>query len=214
VVAAVDPELTDPHTILRLLPHGVVVVATDWRITFANPEAVRMLGATGDTLWARCPELEQTAFAAGVRYAMLDRTERLTESALPAVGWCQARARPTPDGGLLISLRQVHAHTLETGQARQALLVGEIGDALTREDSLQGALQRSAAAIVRNLDATLARILAYSRAGRDSGDAVPVALGALAKEVWELLAPPVTAHLSLAGTFPTLEASRVQLQPY
>ena len=165
VVVAVDPELTDPHMILRLLPHGVVVVAEDWRITFANPEATRMLGETGATLWARCPDLEQTAFASAFRYAMSDRTELLTESALPTIGWCQARARPFPDGGLLISFRQVQAHTLEAGQAKQALLVGEIGDALTREDSLHGALQRCAAAIVRNLDAALARIWVVDQSG-------------------------------------------------
>ena len=101
----------DSRELLDLLPHGVLVVARDWRVTYANPEAVRMLGATGATLWERCPELEHTAFASGFRYAMSDRTELLTESALPAVGWCQARARPLPDGGLLIGLRQVHAHT-------------------------------------------------------------------------------------------------------
>jgi signal transduction histidine kinase len=134
------------------------VVGRDWRITYANPEADRMLGATGATLWERCPALEHAAFASGFRYAMADRTELLTESVLPSVGWCQARARPTPDGGLLISLRQVHAHTIETGQARAALLLGEIGDALTREDSLRAALRRCADGMVRNLGAALARI--------------------------------------------------------
>jgi signal transduction histidine kinase len=89
---------------------------------------------------------------------MADQTELLTESVLPSVGWCQARARPTPQGGLLISLRQVHAHTIETGQARAALLLGEIGDALTREDSLRAALRRCAEGMVRHLDAALARI--------------------------------------------------------
>ena len=153
VVTALTPETTDPHSILRLLPHGVLVVASDWRVSYANPEAIRLVGGQGLTLWERCPELEHTAFAAGFRYAMADRTELLTESALPAVGWCQARALPTPDGGLLISLRPVHAHTVETGQARQALLTGEIGEALTREDSLPAALTRSARAIVRHLDA-------------------------------------------------------------
>ena len=144
------PQVVEPQTILDLLPHGVVVVGRDWRISYANPEADRMLGATGATLWERCPALEHAAFASGFRYAMADRTELLTESVLPSVGWCQARARPTPDGGLLISLRQVHAHTIETGQARAALLLGEIGDALTREDSLHAALRRCADAMVRN----------------------------------------------------------------
>ena len=110
------------------------------------------------TLWERCPALEHTAFASGFRYAMADQTELLTESALPSVGWCQARARPMPDGSLLISLRQVHAHTIETGQARTALLLGEIGDALTREDSLRASLTRCADAMVRNLGAAVARI--------------------------------------------------------
>jgi signal transduction histidine kinase len=153
-----SPLVVDPQGILDLLPHGVVVVGRDWRITYANPEADRMLGATGATLWERCPALEHAAFASGFRYAMADRTELLTESVLPSVGWCQARALPTPDGGLLISLRQVHAHTIETGQARTALLLGEIGDALTREDSLRAALRRCADGIIRNLDAALARI--------------------------------------------------------
>ncbi|HEX7836338.1 MAG TPA: GAF domain-containing protein, partial [Kofleriaceae bacterium] len=156
--AVPDHERIDPRAILDLLPHGVIVVGRDWRIAYANPEAERLIGASGATLWERCPALEHTAFASGFRYALADRTELLTESVLPQVGWCQARARPTPDGGLLISLRQVHAHTIETGQARTALLLGEIGDALTREDSLRAALRRCADGMVRNLGAALARI--------------------------------------------------------
>src|SRR5262245_49294290 len=121
VVAAQPPELIDPHVVLRLLPHGVLVVGPDWRVSYANPEACRLIGARGATLWERCPDLEHTAFASGFRYAMADRTELLSESALPAVGWCQARARPLPEGGLVIFLRQVHVQTVESGQARHAL---------------------------------------------------------------------------------------------
>ncbi|HSS02189.1 MAG TPA: GAF domain-containing protein [Kofleriaceae bacterium] len=156
--ATPDHELGDLQAILDLLPHGIIVVTRDWRVLYSNLEADRMLGTVGATLWERCPALEHTAFASGFRYAMSDQTELLTESALPSVGWCQARARPTADGDLLISLRQVHAYTIETGQARAALLLGEIGDALTREDSLRAALRRCTDAIVRNLDAALARI--------------------------------------------------------
>jgi signal transduction histidine kinase len=158
VVTVEAPVTTDAQTILRLLAYGVVVVAPDWRVIYANPEGERMIGTIGATLWERCPDLEHTAFASGFRYAMSDRTELLSESALPSIGWCQARARPTPDGGLLIALRQVHAHTMETGQAKLALVIGEIGDALTREESLRAALTRCAIAIVRQLDVALARI--------------------------------------------------------
>jgi hypothetical protein len=107
--AAQDRVQTEPQMILDLLPQGVIVVGRDWRISYANPEAERLIGATGATLWERCPALEHAAFASGFRYAMADRTELLTESVLPSVGWCQARARPTPEGGLLISLR---THTI------------------------------------------------------------------------------------------------------
>lgn len=154
---ASEPVLTDAHGILDLLPHGVMLVGRDWRVTYANAEAGRLLGPGSGTIWERCPALEHTAFASGFRYAMSDRSELLTESVLPSLGWYQARARPTPEG-LLISLRQVNAHTIETGQARAALLLGEIGEALTREDSLRGALKRCADGMVRHLDAALARI--------------------------------------------------------
>ncbi|MBA3391121.1 MAG: GAF domain-containing protein [Deltaproteobacteria bacterium] len=157
-MVAADNAVADPQMILRLLAYGVLVVGPDWRVLYANPEAERMFGSKGTTLWERCPALEQTAFAAGFRYAMADRTELLSESSLPAIGWCQARARPTPDGGLLISMRQVNAHTIETGQAKTALVMAEIGDALTREESLRSALVRCAQAMVRQLDAALVRI--------------------------------------------------------
>lgn len=157
MVAAETP-VTDAQTILRLLAYGVVVVGPDWRVVYANPEGERIIGASGATLWDRCPDLEQTAFASGFRYAMADRTELISESALPSIGWCQARARPTPDGGLLIAIRPIHAHTIETGQAKQALVIGEIGDALAREESLKAALMRCATAMVRQLDVAIARI--------------------------------------------------------
>src|SRR5688572_24215765 len=152
--------VTDAQTILRLLSYGVLVVGPDWRVLYANPEAERIFGAHGATLWERCPDLEHTGFASGFRYAMADRTELMTESALPSVGWCQVRARPMPEGGLLISIRPVHAHTIETQQAKQALLVGEIGEALTREESLRAALARCAGAMLRQLDVAAVRIWA------------------------------------------------------
>jgi signal transduction histidine kinase len=158
VVTADHPMATDAQTILRLLAYGVVVVAPDWRVIYANPEGERLLGANGTTLWERCPELESTAFASGFRYAMSDRTELLSETALPQVGWCQARARPLPDGGLLIAIRPVTVHTIETSQVKQALLIGEIGEALTREDTLRGALTRCAQAMLRNLDLAVMHI--------------------------------------------------------
>jgi signal transduction histidine kinase len=156
VVVAIDAD-PEARKVLSLLPYGVLVVDRDWRITFANPEAHRMLGQDGHTLWELCPALEATPFATAFRYAMSDRAELISESALPSAGWLQARARPT-DNGLVITLRQVHADQSESMQAKQALLAGEIGFALTRREGLREMLQRCADALVRNLDAALARV--------------------------------------------------------
>src|SRR5687768_12095655 len=95
VVVALEAEDDDEaRKVLSLLPYAVLVVDREWRITFANPEAHRLLGQRGTSLWEVCPELEATSFGAAFRYAMSDRAELISESALPAVGWLQARARP------------------------------------------------------------------------------------------------------------------------
>ncbi len=53
---------------------------------------------------------------------------------------------------------QVEAREALERQARHALLVGDVGTALTRSEGLVGALSRCAEAMVRHLDASLARI--------------------------------------------------------
>jgi len=159
VVVAVDPD-PDARQVLSLLPYAVVVVDREWRVTFANPEAHRLLGQHGATLWELCPELEATSFGAAFRYAMSDRAELISESALPTAGWLQAQAKPT-DTGLLITLRQIYPEASESMQANQALLIGEVGFALTRGESLRGMLQRCADALVRNLEAAAARIWTF-----------------------------------------------------
>jgi signal transduction histidine kinase len=159
VVAAVEPDgALDARKVLSLLPYAVIIVDREWKITFANSEAHRLLGQQGATLWDLCPALEATPFGSAFRYAMADRAELMSEGALPSVGWLQARARPLDDG-LLITLRPIYSdNTAEAFHAKQALLVGEIGFALTRTGSLREMLQRCAEAAVRHLDATLAQI--------------------------------------------------------
>ena len=140
-----------------LLPFAVVAVDREWRITLANPEAHRLLGQRGATLWELCPELEATQLGAALRYAMSDRAELISEAMLPAAGWLEARARPYHDG-LLVTLRPIAPEPVEALQAKQALLVGEIGYALTRRSTLREMLLACTDAIVRNLGAHLARI--------------------------------------------------------
>ena len=88
------------------------------------------------------------------------RSPLISESTLPSIGWLQARARPY-DAGLLITLRQIHPETSESFQGKQALLLGEIGVALTHGESLPSMLHRCTDAMLRHLDAVLARIWSY-----------------------------------------------------
>jgi signal transduction histidine kinase len=164
VVAAFEHDLGEAHRILNQLPNAVLVVDDAWRIVYANAAAQRIIGTEGDTLWVRCPEIDATAFGASFREAMASRTAMTTGSALPGIGWVQARVQPYGDRGLLITLREAEPDTLEARQARHALLVGEIGVALTREAELGPMLERCTAAIVRHLDAAFARVWTLDRA--------------------------------------------------
>lgn len=157
VVATAEQELADPRRILAQLSDPVLVVDDAWRVCFCNAAAARIIGDDGATLWERRPEIDATAFGAAFRDAMASRCELTTESALPAIGWVRARAQPYGTG-LLITLREVEPDTIEARQARQALLVGEIGVALTQERELRPMLERCTEAIVRNLDAAFARV--------------------------------------------------------
>ncbi len=157
MVATADLELADSRTLLAQLPHAVIVVDEAWRVTYANTAAVRIIGDNGETLWDRCPVMDATAFGGMFRDAMETRREITSESALPGAGWMQAKIKPL-DRGLVIMMREVEPDTIEARQARQALLVGEIGMALTRERDLQPMLERCTEAIVRNLDGAFARV--------------------------------------------------------
>jgi signal transduction histidine kinase len=168
VVVALEPEVDDDaRNVLSLLPYAVVVVDREWRIMLANSEAHHLLGQDGSTLWDLCPELEATAFGSAFRYAMSDRAELISESALPAIGWLQARARPFNDG-LLITLRPIYPDTgADSLQAKQALLVGEVGFALTRTGTVKEMLQRCADAMVRHVDVAVARIWTLDEVHRE-----------------------------------------------
>jgi signal transduction histidine kinase len=158
VAAAVEQELADSRNLLAQLPHAVLVVDDGWRVAYANTAAIQIIGSEGDTLWQRCPAIDATSFGTTFREAMASRSELTTESALPAVGWMQARIKPLGEHAMMIMMREVEPDTVEARQARQALLVGEIGVALTREGELRPMLARCTEAIVRNMDAAFARI--------------------------------------------------------
>ncbi len=65
---------------------------------------------------------------------------------------------------------------------------------------------------VQRLEALIDGVLTYSRAGRVRVAPEPVDLGALAREVAELVSPPPGARVEIAPDLPTIVAERVPLQ--
>jgi signal transduction histidine kinase len=65
---------------------------------------------------------------------------------------------------------------------------------------------------VQRMEALIDGILQYSRAGRVGTGAERVDVGALLREIVELLAPPPTVAIVIGGDFPVLETERVPLQ--
>jgi signal transduction histidine kinase len=65
---------------------------------------------------------------------------------------------------------------------------------------------------VQRLEDIIQGVLAYSRAGRSDEEPTEIELGALVREVVELLAPPARAEILISKNLPTLHAPRVPLQ--
>src|SRR5437763_8686131 len=65
---------------------------------------------------------------------------------------------------------------------------------------------------VARLESLIDGILAYSRVDRNQGDISDVDIAQLARDVWELLAPPPRAQLVIAPGVPTLRTMRTPLQ--
>ena len=65
---------------------------------------------------------------------------------------------------------------------------------------------------VRRLEDLIQGVLDYSRAGRVADEPTEVRVGALVREVVELIAPPHDATIDIAPNLPTLSTTRVPLQ--
>lgn len=88
-------------------------------------------------------------------------------------------------------------------------LQDDLGEQLTGESREHMRLLQGR---VRRMEALIDGILTYSRAGRRLAPPETVEIGALVREVIELLAPPPEVTIELPERFPTLEAERVPLQ--
>jgi diguanylate cyclase (GGDEF)-like protein/PAS domain S-box-containing protein len=158
-------------SVLESTMDGVVVLDRQWRVTYLNRNASRMLGdrkpALGMSLWEAFPEEEDGVFAARYREAMAGQLPVGFEAHLSSLGlWLEVQAYPTPDG-LSIFFRDV---TERRRAEQERLLAQEKIAHMARYDALTGLPNRL---LLREV---LERKLRLARGGDRSGGVAVLSL--------------------------------------
>lgn len=100
-------------TTLESITDALVTVDRDWRFTYVNREAERVLRRSraellGTSMWDQFPEGRGTAFEEGYEKALSeDRTTAIEEFYAPLGVWLEMRAYPSPQRGLTIYFRDI-----------------------------------------------------------------------------------------------------------
>ncbi len=98
---------------LNGITDGFITLSSDWRYTYANDEAVRMLQMSrsdllGQSVWELFPELEGTAFQSALLKAAAERVVTEIADTAPVRGrWYVNRVHPTDDNSISIYFRDV-----------------------------------------------------------------------------------------------------------
>jgi PAS domain S-box-containing protein len=116
----------ETETVLDSLTEGFVAVDAQWRYTYVNAAAERMLRTSRDTLfgvslWEAFPGTLGSAFEAPFRRAMLERVpQRVDAPYEPLDLWLEASVNPVADGGLAFYFRDIHKGKLLERSVREA----------------------------------------------------------------------------------------------
>jgi two-component system cell cycle sensor histidine kinase/response regulator CckA len=114
------------QTMLERVPYALLTVDHEWRLTFANRKAERLLRSTctelrGQELWTACPHVIGTELEEQLRNAKTLSNGSLFEGYLaPLNSWYEAAAEPSEEG-LTVFFKDVTAKR----QAHDALLESE-----------------------------------------------------------------------------------------
>lgn len=93
-----------PVTLLERVHDALFSVDRDWRLSYLNPAAERLLGANrdellGEILWDRFPELVGSTFEQEYRLAVLSNDPVTFEACHPPLDtWVEVHAYPVPSG--------------------------------------------------------------------------------------------------------------------
>ncbi|NHC25538.1 PAS domain-containing protein, partial [Nocardioides sp. IC4_145] len=133
--------------VLEAMPTAFFQLDRDWRFTYVNREAQRLLGAVsadivGGNIWELFPASRGSDFETYYRRAV-DTNEPVSFEAYyppPLNDWYEVRAWPDHDGGLAVYFLEITERHAMVEQRREAAiraaLLSEVTDALT--DTLDG----------------------------------------------------------------------------
>jgi serine phosphatase RsbU (regulator of sigma subunit) len=138
--------------VLEAMPTAFFHLDTDWRFTYANSEARRLLGGIGvdvigAVIWELFPAAVGTEFEEHYRGAVASQRPVAFEAYYPPPldGWYEIRAWPTPDGLSVyfvdITERRQAEQAIERSDRRAAVLT-EVSQALTGTLDIDEAVAR------------------------------------------------------------------------
>src|SRR5688500_9361695 len=113
-------------TILESITDAFFALDHEWRFTYVNAEAERVLQRPreqilGKTIWETFPEAVGTLFEREYRRAMTDRVTAEFEEFYPSLhAWFEVRAYPSPEG-LSVSFHDVTERSRAVGARRQSV---------------------------------------------------------------------------------------------
>ncbi len=162
------------ETTLASITDALVTVDANWRFTYVNPEAERVLRRTredllGTDMWAQFPEGRGSSFeAAYLRALEHGQTVEVSEFYPPLDAWLEMRAYPSRQGGLTIYFRDVtERHSSQAEILRlNAELEQRVRQRTTQLEMANEELRAFSYSIAHDLRAPLASIGGFNTALR------------------------------------------------
>lgn len=162
------------ETTLASITDALVTVDADWRFTYVNREAERVLRRTrqellGTDMWSQFPEGRGSSFeAAYLRALEHGQTVEVSEFYPPLDAWLEMRAYPSRQGGLTIYFRDVtERHSSQAEILRlNAELEQRVRQRTTQLEMANEELRAFSYSIAHDLRAPLASIGGFNSALR------------------------------------------------